>query len=81
MGVTRLLLLGLFYTIQTKRDQTLCTRVYLSSHNCGIYKTTSTYMVETQVHQYENATSKTISFHYNCEAYTVHDDYSTAHHV
>ena len=29
MGVTRLLLLGLFYTIQTKRDQTLCTRVYL----------------------------------------------------
>ena len=39
------------------------------------------YLVETQVHQYENATSKTISFHYNCEAYTVHDDYSTAHHV
>ena len=29
MGVTRLLLLGLFYTIQTKRDQTLCTRVYV----------------------------------------------------
>ena len=28
MGVTRLLLLGLFYTIQTKRDQTICTRVY-----------------------------------------------------
>ena len=28
MGVTRLLLLGLFYTIQTKGDQTLCTRVY-----------------------------------------------------
>ena len=29
MGVTRLLLLGLFYTIQTKRDQTLCTLVYM----------------------------------------------------
>ena len=28
MGVTRLLLLGPFYTIQTKRDQTFCTRVY-----------------------------------------------------
>ena len=27
MGLTSLLLLGLFYTIQTKRDQTLCTRV------------------------------------------------------
>ena len=28
MRVTRLLLLGPFYTIQTKRDQTFCTRVY-----------------------------------------------------
>ena len=32
MGVTRLLLLGLFYTIQTKRDQTICTRVYNKNH-------------------------------------------------
>ena len=31
MEVTRLLLLGLFYTIQTKRDQTLCTRVYVGT--------------------------------------------------
>ena len=29
MGVTRLFLLGLFYAIQTKSDQTLCTPVYV----------------------------------------------------
>ena len=31
MGVTPLLLLGLFYTIQTQRCQTLWTRVYLEN--------------------------------------------------
>ena len=31
MGMTRLLLLGLFYTIQTKRDQTFWRGVYLFS--------------------------------------------------
>ena len=35
MGVTRLLLLGLFYTIQTQRCQTLWTRVYMLLQ-CGI---------------------------------------------
>jgi hypothetical protein len=31
MGVTRLLLLGPFYTIQTKKDQTFCRGVYIRS--------------------------------------------------
>ena len=32
MGVTRLLLLGPFYTIQTKTDKTFLSRVYHLSH-------------------------------------------------
>ena len=38
MGVTRLLLLGPFYTIQTKRDQTFWRGVYVLQGNCCVFK-------------------------------------------
>ena len=49
MGVTRLLLLGSFYTIQTKRDQTFWRGVYLCLQNWFGFSSTCRFLDDNQL--------------------------------